>query len=68
MKINDVFFDKEEFERIPELTCSISLIQQVAMKISHALYWSHKLGIIHADLKPDNILLRASKKHCIYLC
>jgi len=50
---------KELFDLLHHNTNPLTLIQrlQIAIKISQALRHIHDLGVIHADIKPENILV-----------
>jgi serine/threonine protein kinase len=44
---------------------SLGLVRRFAHQIVHALYFLSQVGIIHCDLKPENVLLRENKKSVI---
>ncbi len=41
---------------------SLGLIRRFAIQILHSLRYLHQHGVIHCDIKPENILLRQSNK------
>jgi dual specificity tyrosine-phosphorylation-regulated kinase 2/3/4 len=40
----------------------LDLIRRFALQLLNAIYFMHKNGIIHADLKPENVLLKETHK------
>lgn len=54
------FLSKNDFEGL-----SIPLIRRITVQMLMALKTVHSVGIIHCDLKPDNILLKFENKSSI---
>src|SRR2546428_2448143 len=38
-------------------------IRQVLVQVARALAYAHKSGIVHRDIKPDNIMFDRSEEH-----
>jgi hypothetical protein len=43
----------------------LKFVKRVAFQVLIALRHSHSLGVVHCDLKPENIMLRNEKKSCL---
>ena len=56
-KINDAIHPPEKKPWIRPTALSSKDIKSIMQQILHGLNWIHQRGVIHADLKPDNIMV-----------
>ncbi len=64
-QVNDVFYIASEYvegetlrERIKKSKMSVTEITDIAIQLTNALASAHARGIVHRDIKPDNIIVR----------
>jgi len=64
------YFDvnlRDTYSKPSKFPMSVQILQSYARELLKSLYFIKKLGMIHADIKPDNILLTKEAKR-IKLC
>ena len=53
---------RDTFPKIAKVPITISTVQTYARELLKSLYFLKKKGLVHADIKPDNILLSKDAK------